>query len=160
MGDDTGTGMASGIIIDGGLVPVDIIGFSLEPDETEEIQPDIYRLRTAFGGYSIALSKAVGYTDLFTGAMSDAIERCVSMVIERLDTGAARGPSRFERSRKLWQTKRSPRNLNDARRYLAKVKRHRVRLRRRLVIPEARIVVDGDSVRSENEIRFVVGGRE
>lgn len=87
-------------------------------------------------------------------AMAD--QRVHSFVIE-LDRSVRKsfpGPSRFMRSRRMWQCRRGRRNANVERRKLSRKRSHVAYCKQRLVFPNTIITEDAEM----NELRFEVYG--
>ena len=98
---------------------------------------------------------AEAFSDL-AGEIDMASKRVRSFVVEldRLILKSFPGPSRFMRSRRMWQCRRGRRNANAERRKLSRKRRHAAYCKQRLVFPNTIITDDAET----NELRFEVYG--
>ena len=87
-------------------------------------------------------------------AMADQRVRSFVIELDRLFLKSFPGPSRFMRSRRMWQCRRGRRNANVERRKLSRKRRHAAYCKRRLVFPNTIITEDAEM----NEFRFEVYG--
>lgn len=138
---------------DGELFPLDSLSdVGIEADvgiETDDGIAPFEHLSTTFTVTAETSSDLVGDV-----AMAD--QRVRSLVIE-LDESVRKsfpGPSRFMRSRRMWQCRRGSRNANAERRKLSRKRRHAAYCKRRLVFPNAVITEDDEW----NEFSFEVYG--
>lgn len=95
------------------------------------------------------------FSDL-VNAIAGTGRRVRSFVVE-MDRSVRKsfpGPSRFMRSRRMWQCRRGGRNANVERRKLARKKSHLEKVRNRIVFPSAAVYGNYET----NEVVFEIDG--
>lgn len=97
--------------------------------------------------------------EAFSGLVNDIAraDLAVRSFVVELDSSVRKsfpGPSRFMRSRRIWQCRRGRRNANVERRKLSRKRRHTARCKRRLVFPGSIITKDVEA----NVFKFEVYG--
>lgn len=105
---------------------------------------------TFSGEFSMAAEAVAGFADAVS--RTDQSVRCFVVEFENIATRSFPGPSRFMRSRRMWQCGRGRRNANAERRKLSRKRRHVGYLKRRLVFPNC--IIDRNVY--TNEVEFTV----
>ena len=90
----------------------------------------------------------------FDAIVRDHVPRSFVVELDRSVRKSFPGPSRFMRSRRMWQCRRGRRNANAERRKLSRKRRHTACCKQRLVFPNTIITTDVE----KNEFKFEVYG--
>lgn len=93
-------------------------------------------------------------TEAFDAIVRDHVLRSCVIEIETGRMVRAPGPSRFMRSRRIWQCRRGRRNANDERRKLSRKTSHLEKVRDRIVFPRAAMHGKFET----NEVVFEIDG--
>ena len=93
-------------------------------------------------------------TEAFDAIVGDRVPRSCVIEIETGRMMRAPGPSRFMRSRRIWQCVRGRRSANVERRKLARKKSHLEKVRNRIVFPSAAVHGNYET----NEVVFEISG--